>query len=105
MIAPINLSTGIIEGPGVFFDITKPDIYIHPITRVEIVGFKIPFFKEALQIVTDAALYNKKNRSIGWDVAVTENGPELVEGNNNWCKVGWQLPAKKGLKYMIEPYL
>lgn len=103
--APVNQSTGIIEGPACYKDITKPDEYYHPITGVEIIGFKIPFWIEALQMAKDAALYNKKNRSIGWDIAITDDGPVLIEGNNNWCKILWQLPVKKGLKHLIEPYL
>jgi hypothetical protein len=103
--APINFSTGIIECPACYKDITKPDEYYHPITGVKIMGFKIPYWKESLQMVKDAALYNKKNRSIGWDIAVTDDGPDLIEGNHNWDKVTWQRFVKKGLKPLIEPYL
>ena len=101
--APVNISTGIVDGPAFYKDITKPDEYRHPITNVEIIGFKIPYWNEALQLAKDAALFNKKNRCIGWDIAITDDGPELIEGNNNWCKVFWQLSAKKGLKSLIEP--
>jgi len=104
MAAPINLSTGIVEGPAYYMDITKPEEYYHPTTGVKIVGFKIPYWKESLQMAKDAALYNKKNRSIGWDIAVTDDGPDLIEGNNSWCKLIWQLPVKKGLKSLIAPY-
>ena len=103
--APINLSTGIIEGPACYKDITKPDENYHPITGVKIVGFQIPYWKETLQTAKDVALYNKKNRSIGWDIAVTENGPDIIEGNHDWCKLLWQIPGKRGLKSLIESYL
>ncbi len=103
--APINEETGIIDGPAVYSDITKADEVIHPITNVEIIGFQVPFWKESIQIVKDAALLYKENRSIGWDVAITNNGPELLEGNHNWCKLLWQLPVKKGLKEMLEKYI
>jgi hypothetical protein len=103
--APVNLSTGVIEGPAFYKDITKPDEYYHPITGVEIIGFKIPYWTELLQMAKDAALYNRKNRSIGWDIAVTDDGPDLIEGNHNWCKVFWQRSVKRGLKHLIEPYL
>jgi hypothetical protein len=103
--APINPTTGIIECPACYKDITKPDEYYHPITGVEIVGFKIPYWKESLQLAKDAALFNKNNRSIGWDIAITDNGPDLIEGNHNWDKVTWQRFVKRGLKPLIEPYL
>jgi hypothetical protein len=105
MAAPIDIETGKLEGPGVYSDITKEDEFFHPVTKTEIVGFRVPFWKEAMEMVTDAALKNKGNRSIGWDVAITETGPELIEGNHNWCKLLWQLPVKKGLKPILESYL
>ena len=103
--APINVKTGKLEGPGVYSDITREEEYLHPVTKTEIVGFKIPFWNEAIDMVIAAALYNKNNRSVGWDVAISESGPELIEGNHNWCKLLWQLPVKKGLKPLLEVYL
>jgi len=103
--APVNLSTGIIEGPGVYLDITKPDEYKHPLSGIDIIGFTVPYWKESLQMAKDAASFNKNNRSIGWDIAITDDGPDLIEGNHNWGKQLWQLPVKRGLKPLIEPYL
>jgi len=102
--APIDENSGLVNGPGVYSDITRQDEYKHPITNVEIVGFQVPFWEESLQMVNDAALLHKQNRSIGWDVAITSNGPELIEGNHDWCKLLWQLPVKKGLKPILEVY-
>ncbi len=53
-------------------------------------------------MVKEAALLYKEYKSIGWDVAITNNGSELLEGNHNWRKLLWQLPVKKGLKYIYE---
>lgn len=103
--AYINIESGIVDGPGVYSDITKKEEKFHPITNTKIKGFKIPFWNESLQMVNEAALLYKENRSIGWDVAITNNGPELLEGNHNWCKLLWQLPVKKGLKQELEAYL
>jgi hypothetical protein len=105
MAASVNLSTGIIEGPAFYMDITRSDEYYHPVTKVEILGFKIPYWKESLQMAKDSALYNRRNRSIGWDIAVTDDGPDLIEGNHNWDKVIWQRSARRGLKALIDPYL
>ena len=102
--APVNNKTGIVEGPGVYSDITKEDAYEHPVTNVKIVGFEIPFWNETLQMIEKAALLHPENRSIGWDVAITDNGPELIEANHDWCKLLWQLPIKKGLKPILEKY-
>ena len=100
--APIDVNSGLISGPAVYSDITKPDQEYHPVTKVPIQGFYIPFWDQALEMVKKAALLHPQNRSIGWDVVITERGPGLIEGNHDWCKLLWQLPVKKGLKNMLE---
>ncbi|KAF2519760.1 hexapeptide transferase [Flavobacterium salilacus subsp. salilacus] len=102
--APINVATGVVEGPGVYSDITKKDEEVHPVTGVSIVGFEIPYWAETIDMVKKAALTVPENKSIGWDVAITNNGPELIEGNHDWCKLLWQLPVKKGLKNVLLKY-
>jgi Sugar-transfer associated ATP-grasp len=102
--APIDEETGIIKGPAVYSEINKSDQKFHPITGVAILGFQIPFWSETLNLAKDAALLNKQNKSIGWDIVVTEKGPGLLEGNHDWCKLLWQLPVKMGLKDLLEKY-
>ncbi|MBK6732462.1 MAG: hexapeptide transferase [Bacteroidetes bacterium] len=103
--APIDLKTGKLFGSAVYSDITKQDFTTHPITGIEIIGFQIPFWKETLEMITKAAAAHPENKSIGWDVAISNDGPQLVEGNHNWCKLLWQLPVKKGLKKELEIFL
>jgi hypothetical protein len=103
--APIDLETGRIFGPAVYSDITKENTFIHPVTKERIEGFQIPFWKESLQLAKEAALFRTQNRSIGWDIAITESGPDLIEGNHDWCKLLWQLPVQKGLKAELDQYL
>lgn len=103
--APIDQETGVVKGPGVYSDITKQDQVIHPITGVAIEGFQVPFWKECLDMANQAALKHPQNRSIGWDIVITKNGPGLIEGNHDWCKLLWQLPVKKGLKPYLSKHL
>ena len=53
----------------------------HPTNGFKLIGFKIPMFKQAIKLCKDAALVEKHIRYIGWDVAITPDGPILVEGN------------------------
>ncbi|MBN1386928.1 MAG: hypothetical protein JW965_00690 [Bacteroidales bacterium] len=101
----IEMETGIVKGPGVYSDITKEDMIAHPVTGKAISGFNIPFWDEVIALTRKAAIYLPENRSVGWDIAITEEGPELIEGNHNWCKLLWQLPAREGLKHELEKYL
>ena len=103
--ACIDIKTGVINSPAIYSDICKDEVTVHPLTKVPIVGFTIPFWKEAMDMVKNAALLHPQNRSIGWDVVITENGPGLIEGNHDWCKLLWQLPVKKGLKPVLDNYL
>jgi hypothetical protein len=103
--APINILTGSVEGAGVYSDITKVDQIIHPITGTSIVDFQVPYWTETMSMVKAAALYNKHNRSIGWDIAITNSGPELIEGNHDWCKLLWQLPVRHGLKHLLVKHI
>lgn len=53
----------------------------HPISKHKIVGFKVPMFKEAIELVKEAAKVIPEVRYVGWDVAISENGPMIIEGN------------------------
>ena len=68
----------------------------HPLTETEFYNFKIPYWGEVKEIAYKAqkAFYNLK--SIGWDFAITEDGPVLIEGNIEWGTAGIQA-ANSGL--------
>ena len=53
----------------------------HPITNEQIVGFKVPMFEKAKELVCSAAKEVKEVGYIGWDVAITKQGPVIIEGN------------------------
>lgn len=54
----------------------------HPFTGCPFIGFEVPYFKEAVELCCKAALVEKRIRYVGWDIAITPNGPVLVEGNS-----------------------
>lgn len=102
--AMIDIDTGKIPEPAVFSDPRHQDLQRHPITGVSIVGFTLPYWGQVIEMVKAAALLHPKNRSVGWDIAIRDNGPELIEANHNWGKLLWQLPAKRGLKSQLSRY-
>ena len=103
--ATVDPISGVVDGPGVYSDITRADVSVHPVTGVRVQGFKIPFWAETLSLAKQAALMSTGNRSVGWDIAITQSGPELIEGNHDWCKLLWQMPAKRGMKKTLDRYL
>lgn len=70
---------------------------IHPKTKVPFFGKEIPFWGEVKELVTKAHSLVPEIKTIGWDVAITPNGPVLIEGNDNWEISGAQ-DAAGGLK-------
>lgn len=53
----------------------------HPITNTDIIGFKVPMFEQAIKLVEKAAGVIPQVAYVGWDVAIGENGPAVIEGN------------------------
>ena len=105
MAAAIDLETGTIKRPAVLKDNYSEPIYVHPKTGVSIVGFHIPYWDKVISLAIDAALKGPQNKSIGWDIVVTESGPGLIEGNHNWNRDIYQMPINMGLKSVLDEYL
>lgn len=55
--------------------------YIHPLTKKAILGFLVPMYSDACQLAKEAALLVPKIKYIGWDIAITDKGPLIIEGN------------------------
>ena len=91
MTAPVDLATGTVKAPAVD---KKKDVYkVHPMTGHPIEGFKLPDWEQALEMVAAAASKVPEMAYIGWDVAFSENGPLIIEGNNFPGHDIYQLPA------------
>lgn len=69
----------------------------HPDTGIRFSEFEVPMFEQAKELVCNAhkSLYGV--HSIGWDVAFTQNGPVLIEGNDNW-EISLQQACDRPLK-------
>jgi len=79
MCALADLATGKLITPGVN---EEGDVFEkHPVTGTVIKGFEIPFYKEALSMIEKACRKTEVAGYLGWDVAITENGPLLIEAN------------------------
>ncbi len=86
----INLDTGKLTGYG---KLSLKDGGItmsteHPVTHVPLDGFTIPYFEQARQLVIQVAGYVPNLRLIGWDIAIGETGPILIEGNSDYDVAG-----------------
>lgn len=93
MVVPINEKTGIIEYPAV--DKRKQIYYKHPMTDTPIVGFKVPKFSSAVNLAKKAAKVIDEIRYVGWDIAITDKGPVIIEGNEYPGHDIYQLPVHR----------
>lgn len=76
---PINLETGIISGPGL--DYRAENSYIrHPSTGHIMPGIQIPYWDNLLDTVREASFLTPIGY-VGWDIAITESGIDVVEAN------------------------
>ncbi|MDO4458655.1 MAG: sugar-transfer associated ATP-grasp domain-containing protein [Clostridia bacterium] len=80
MCAPIDIDTGIITHVG--YDKDRITYKTHPKTGCPIEGYQIPMWKEAVDMCLEAAKVVPEMGYVGWDIAITPDGPVMVEGNN-----------------------
>ena len=52
----------------------------HPDTNLPFVGIQLPMIDQVKELVVRAALKYPGTRYVGWDVAITPEGPVLIEG-------------------------
>lgn len=87
---PIDVETGIIIRGGVRYDGAK-NILFHPGSNKKMIGMEIPNWDKLKEMITEAGTMTGDIRYVGWDVAITEEGCELIEGNSNQGCNGMQL--------------
>jgi hypothetical protein len=80
MFAPVDLDSGTVKYPA--YDKNRNIYSEHPKTGCKIQGFKIPWWHEIVDMCIKASTFVPQIRYVGWDVAITPEGPVLVEGNN-----------------------
>lgn len=99
----VDLDSGVITMPGYCQGELK-QIY-HPGTDIRMVGYRIPMWNEVLENVSRAACHIPQCRYVGWDVAITPGGVELIEGNHNPGYVCMEYFGETGWYDKLKKYL
>lgn len=88
------------------FSFSEKRIVKHPDTGVVFESFKVPFFEEAKAMAKSCHEVFYGIHSVGWDFAITSEGPIFIEANDNWGVVAHQMVgeglAEKFNKYFIK---
>ena len=100
VITAIDLETGILLSNS---KSNTTDLLLrHPYSDVVLPGIELPYWSETLAFVKEAAMVTPQLRIIGWDIAITPNGPIIVEANN---EPGYLLQrGTEGHKQKVAPH-
>jgi len=85
IIVGIEVETGRLRNEGFF----KPGkgsgrVEVHPDTGIRFEGYQLPYFKESVELACSLHRYFYGIHSVGWDIAITPEGPVFIEGNEDW---------------------
>ncbi len=95
----IDLETGKLKEYGHFFNGEKTKF--HPNSKVFYKDYQIPYWKETIELIEKMHPFVYGMPSIGWDIAITDDGPKIIEINADWGTKGLQI-ANGGLKTRWE---
>ena len=89
----IDLQTGKLKkfGYSLLKSIGVKVLTEHPITKTIFENLSIPLFPQAKELVLKAASFMPGLRLVGWDVAIGESGPVIIEGNSDYSISGNDL--------------
>ena len=93
-------------GTGILFTEARDEkghrFITHPDTCVPFPGFKLPDWEQAVSLAKELSLQVRSHRYVGWDLAHTDNGWVLVEGNPCGQIVMMQLFYESGFRDELE---
>jgi hypothetical protein len=81
----INLEDGSLASTGINkISYGRRVFEAHPDTNVKFEGIVVPFWAEILDMARRAARAIRPHVTLGWDIAITPEGPVVLEANDNW---------------------
>lgn len=90
-VAPINEETGRL-GAAVPYGVIRKEFSTHPVTSAPILNVPVPYREEALSLALRAHASFPDFFSLGWDIAITDDGPVILETNKVWDAETVQRP-------------
>lgn len=69
----------------------------HPVTGTSITGFAVPHYPEIVSMIAEASKRLPTVPYVGWDIAITADGPALIEANHN-SSVFQMKPSASGIR-------
>ncbi len=100
MCASVDIETGVVCSSAT--NTYGERIIVHPISKKQIIGFKVPYWDNVKNTCIEAAKITPQIRYVGWDVAIKNDGSIiLIEGNQNTDR-NFQSVSQKGWSSFLE---
>ena len=95
----IDLKTGKLKEGRYKPKYGEDQLLFHPKTGTRFSGLLIPDWQNIINLAKEAASSLPQNLNwIGWDIALSNTGPLLLEGNCNWGIMSIQIHFPQGVK-------
>lgn len=106
LIVPVDIESGVLGIAKRSQNLVWPsmvDLFEHPDTQHRITGNILPFWNEALDLVIKAQEATPQLPTLGWDVAITDDGPLIVEANTLYATEIHQVAYGRGIRSDLMP--
>ncbi|WP_374653858.1 sugar-transfer associated ATP-grasp domain-containing protein [Dongia sp.] len=82
IVSRVDMASGAL-GPASDSGVGKPCVWYrkHPLTQAQIEGRILPLWHDTVELVRRAHAAFPDRITVGWDVAITDRGPAILEGN------------------------
>ena len=99
----VDVPTGIVVSKGINKD---GDLcIIHPGTDIVMPGFVVPKWEQVVETCLKAAQHIPHVAMVGWDVAITADSVELIEGNDSADYQGYEFVGTSGFYEKIKAFM
>lgn len=105
-VVAVNKDTGVIESNGA--SMKNSEIVRDPNTGKLLKGTQIPHWDKVIKLVEKSSEMIKEVGLVGWDIAITEDGPVLIEGNSNAMVALYECTfteKNSGHRYLLKDFL
>lgn len=104
LVAAVDVDTGVLitaRGSDSRVWPKMTDVAQHPSSGMSIVGLQLPHWPEVIALVKKAHESTEVLHTVGWDVAITDDGPVIVEANWRYDVDILQVGYKLGYRQII----
>ena len=99
----IDRDTGRLNTDG--FDEFDNRYESHPDSGVKFNSYQLPNWKQIQKICLEMSSKTPKVKFVGWDMAHTDDGWVVIEGNGMSQMIGPQTVTKRGIKAEVEAFM